>query len=330
MIAALIAAAFLAPNPVTIKLTAPAAKEVFFVGDLTGWAEPKPMTKSGSDWTITFDIPDDARFEYKFTVDQQWWLDPANPKKGDNGVGGQNSIWEGPKYKATTNEGAPKKPLNRSSIKLPSREITIFSPDSPKGLPILLYGDGPNYEKYGKIQNVVQNLVEAKKIKPVVIVLVPPVDRWKEYGSGWKGYADTLFNEILPAVRALTGASNKPEDLYVGGSSMGGLISLRLAEEFPDKVAGGVHSQSGAFLKASTEDFSETGSEAKLKQLAPSLRLWICWGSYEGDLTAANERCVKSLNNLGRKFGSKVTHEGHNWTAWRNRMEEALVYLLGR
>ena len=121
--------------------------------------ELKPMAKAGADWSVSFDLPEDARFEYKFVVDGQWVLDPKNPKRGDNGVGGENSIYEGPAYKLAANEGAPKNPLRRSTLKLPSREIAIFAPERAKGLPILVYGDGPNYEKYGKIQNVVQNLV---------------------------------------------------------------------------------------------------------------------------------------------------------------------------
>ncbi|MGC5189107.1 hypothetical protein ACPXBB_26280, partial [Escherichia coli] len=75
---------------------------------------------------------------------------------------------------------------------------------------------------------MIANLVEAKKIRPVILVLIPPVDRMKEYGRGWKEYADHLFNDWLPAVRQATGASSEAKDLYVGGSSMGGVISLRL------------------------------------------------------------------------------------------------------
>lgn len=328
MVAALLL--LLVNQTVTLRYESATAKEVLFAGDVVGWSEPKPMTKEGANWSITFNLPEDARFEYKFVVDDNWILDPKNPRKGDNGVGGQNSIYEGPEYKLHTNEGTPKQPLQRSIVKLPQREVVVFAPKKSDGLPLFLYGDGENYEKYGKIQNVVQNLVESGKIKPVILVLIPPIDRMNEYGAGWKSYGEMLIAEVLPTVRALTQASDKAEDVYLGGSSMGGLISLRLAEEFPDHFAGGVHSQSGAFLKTSFGDFSSVIASEGFRKLAPNLRLWLCWGAFEGDLSQANEDAVAQLTRLGRKFASKKTNEGHNWTAWRNRMEEALVYLLGK
>lgn len=330
MLSFFLAAVLLTPEKVTLHYANPTAKSVAIAGDLSGWGLPQPMTKQGDGWSISFDLPDDARFEYKFVVDGNWILDPKNPKKNDNGIGGENSAYEGPQYVLRTIEGEPKTPLKRTLLKIEEREAIVFAPARSKNLPILVYGDGQDYELYGKIQNVVQNLVEAKKIRPVVLVLVPPVDRMNEYGDGWKDYADTLFGRILPVVRKLTGASDRARDLFVGGSSMGGAISLRLAEEFPDKVAGGVHSQSGAFMYRGTATEEQLCSQAAFKKMAPTTRLWLCWGAFEGGLTTSNEKATATLTATRRRFGSKVTNEGHNWTAWRNRMADALVYLLGR
>lgn len=316
---------------VTFTYHDPAAKEVQIAGDYFSWGKPTKMKRAGGLWTTQIQVPADARVEYKFIVDGNWILDPKNPKHLDNGVGGENSVWEGPKYRLQTLETAPKKPLLRSTLRVKDRDITVFSPAQSKGLPLLVYGDGPNYEKYAKVQNVVQNLVEARKIKPVVIVLVPPTDRIKEYGTGWKTYGEYLFNEVLPAVRKQTGASARKEDLFLGGSSMGGLISLRLAEEFPDKVAGGVHSQSGAFQWGPFGlNMTDVISEKSLAKLDPKLKLWLCWGTYEQELTESNVKAAATLKIGKRAFGSKTTNEGHTWTAWRGRMADALIYLLKR
>lgn len=110
---------------------------------------------------------------------------------------------------------------------------------------------------------------------------------------------------------------------------MGGVISLRLAEEFPDKVAGGVHSQSGAFVyDFPALDYHELAEPDHLLKVAKGTRLWFCWGSFEGSLTTANEKLTRTLRELGIPFGEKSTDEGHNWTAWRNRMEAGLTYIL--
>lgn len=313
----------------TFSLEAPKAKQVSYAGDLVGWGAPHKMTKKGTTWVVSFDVPDASRLEYKFIVDNNWIIDPKNPKTVDNGVGGVNSVWTGPKYKANLRyERAPKHPMKRSTVNVGGRQIILFVPSGPKpNLPLLVYGDGPNYEKYGHIQNVLENLVEAGKAKPAVIVLVPPMDRMTEYGRAWKAYGHYLLDTVLPAVRKnVPVASGKAKDVILGGSSMGGLISLRLAEEFPDKAAGGVHSQSGAFLK----DVGGQGAitPAGLKKLPKGERLWFCWGTFEGDLTRCNEQAAKELKAINRPFGTKTTYEGHTWTAWRNRMAEALTYLL--
>jgi len=324
----LLCALVLAPI-VTFRCEAPQAKEVKFAGDYFGWDSPQPMKSENGAWTIAIDLPPDARIEYKFVVDGNWILDPKNPKKLDNGVGGENSVFEGPRYRLHTNEGEPKRPMKRTVLSIKDRDVIVFAPEPSLGLPILVYADGQNYEKYGKIQNVVQNLVEARKIKPVVLCLIPPKNRFNEYGADWKEYAALLFGDVLPAVRKLTGASDKGKDLYVGGSSMGGLISLRLAEEFPGKVDGGVHSQSGAFVDIRPGlSFKSLITPAKLKEINPKTRLWFCWGTYERELTKANQEAVQTMRSMKRPFGMKVTNEGHNWTAWRNRMEAGLIYLL--
>jgi enterochelin esterase-like enzyme len=317
-------------NTVTIHYKSATAHKVEVAGDITDWDHPKPLQKTDDDWSIKFKVPADARFEYKLIVDGNWILDPSDPLKIDNTLGGENSVYQGPGYHFHPDDAPPKHPMQRSTFKVKDRDIIVFSPANPVGKPLLVYGDGPNYETYGHIQNVVENLVEAGKIRPVVIVLVPPVDRMKDYGTDWRAYGDYLLNSVLPDVRRRTGASKKASDLFLGGSSLGGVISLRLAEAYPDKVAGGVHSQSGAFqwspLKLHYSDLIELKG---LRRLAPTTRLWIDWGRFEDDLTPANETAAKNLRTLKRPFGHMITDEGHNWTAWRNRMVGGLRYLLG-
>ncbi len=307
------------------------AKKVLFAGDLTGWDHPVPMKRLGSEWTISFKVPDDSRFEYKLVVDGSWILDPTNPDKVDNGLGGENNFFVGYTYRSKASDSRPKHPMRRSRLKVGDREVVVYAPLNAAGKPILVYGDGPNYEGYGRIQNVVENLVEQGRIRPVVVVLVPPIDRMKEYGPEWKGYAGYLFGSVLPEVRRATGASSKPSALFLGGSSLGGVISLRLAEEYPDKVAGGVQSQSGAFQwRPMNLKYTDLIESKRLRRIAPTTRLWLDWGTFEDGLTTANEEAVRRLRAMHRGFGSEVTNEGHNWTAWRHRMEEGLVYLLGR
>jgi enterochelin esterase-like enzyme len=306
------------------------AKKVQFAGDLTGWDTPKLMAHSGDHWTISFPLPANARVEYKLIVDGKWILDPNDPLKVDNGVGSQNSVFQGRIYRMNPREdAAPQHPLHRRSMRIAGRQVIVYTPESPAGKPLLIYGDGDTYESYGHIQNFVANLIDQKRMRPVILVLVPPKDRLKEYGAGWKTYAKYLLGSVLPAVRSATGASHKPSDVYVGGSSMGGVMALRLAEEFPTQVAGGVHCQSGAFqwtpLKLDNTDLIQPQA---LKKIHPGIRLHVDFGIFEDGLTKANEDLVQTLRNLNLPFEWAFTPEGHNWTAWRHRMVHGLLYLL--
>lgn len=312
-----------AQHDVVLRYTGP-GKEVKFAGDGVGWDHPALMKREDNAWTYHLKRNSGPiRVEYKFIVDGQWINDPNAPKI-DNGVGGENSIYQSPDYKIEIHDAEPKTPWKRTVLDVKGREVVIYAPENSRNLPILTYADGAEYEKRVKIQKVLANLVEEKKIKPVVLVLISPKERMKEYWNDWKPYGDWFVHWVLPAVRKQTHASFRPNYVYVGGASLGGTISLRLLEEYPDEVAGGLHSQSGAFWAD-----PRLTEKANLKKIKSWAKLYMDYGSMEGELTASNQL---ALANLGSRRGvaSEVTQEGHNWTAWRHRLEEGLIFLFGK
>src|SRR5215207_2151914 len=80
-----------------------AAKRVEVVGDFTGWAPRGHLMREPAGasnvrhYTLTF--PPGARAEYKLIADGEWLLDPLNPNRNDNGVGGENSFFTMPGYR---------------------------------------------------------------------------------------------------------------------------------------------------------------------------------------------------------------------------------------
>lgn len=68
------------------------AKKVFVAGSFNGW-NPKgiQMEWKNGKWVIDLYLRD-GTYSYKFIVDGEWILDPANPKKGANEYGSENSL----------------------------------------------------------------------------------------------------------------------------------------------------------------------------------------------------------------------------------------------
>jgi len=100
---------------------------------------------------------------------------------------------------------------------------------------------------------------EEKGIRPCVVVALDcSSDRLSEYlpkfsniaidNLGYKGpqTLDFLMNMVIPYVEKHYNVSNKREDISIGGSSMGGLMSLAAGITFPSKFSN-IYAFSSAF-----------------------------------------------------------------------------------
>lgn len=79
------------------------AQDVEFVGEPTGWDKlgwNLEVLPGSSDRAITLNFPLDARIEYKFLLDGKVELDPLNPNKNSNGLGGENSVVAIPSFRS--------------------------------------------------------------------------------------------------------------------------------------------------------------------------------------------------------------------------------------
>lgn len=313
----------------TFRILAPKAKDVRLASDLFGWDRAKKMRKEGDYWVIRTELPSDARLEYQFVVDGRWMLDPNQDEVSETGVGTLNSVFIGEDYEPVPDTKLPEIPMRRISMMVGQghlrRNVVVYRPeDFSKDLPVLIYGDGKEYESNVQPQHICQNLIEEGKIPPVAIALVPPKDRIAEYWKNSDDYENFIVHSLLPDLRKRAGISENPEDIFVGGASLGGLIALRIVEKHPLSIAGGVHSQSGAFWAA-----PGVMAKAALTKVPDSARIYLDWGRFEGVLTVSNDRLVEALDRIRKPYEKELTSEGHNWTAWKRRYEKGVEYLLG-
>ncbi len=73
------------------------ARSVTVAGEFNGWnSNANPLTDPDGDgvWTATIQLRP-GKYQYKFVVNgSDWTIDPANPKKTEDGLGGENSLIE--------------------------------------------------------------------------------------------------------------------------------------------------------------------------------------------------------------------------------------------
>lgn len=78
-------------DPVTFRLHAPGAQQVFLTGSFAAWQVRHALHRAADgSWWIILDLPP-GRYEYLYLVDGRWILDPDAPNLSD-GLGSRNNI----------------------------------------------------------------------------------------------------------------------------------------------------------------------------------------------------------------------------------------------
>ena len=225
---------------------------------------------------------------------------------------------------------------------------------------VLYLQDGQNcfdratcaYGSEWQVDETLTRLTADGTVPPVVVVGIDNAgaDRTREYtfdvdpqdgGGGGAAYADLVLRAILPFVeksyRVLTG----PAHTFIGGSSLGALVSLEIARRHPG-VFGGVLA-----LSPSLWWDNQTTIEDVAKDPAGLVgtRVWIDIGTREvvplagaGSMDPQNQLAVGEAHRLDAVLKSagadeKLTvDEGaqHNEIAWAKRFPAAVTFLLAR
>lgn len=316
--------------------TAPA-----FISDLHGWQNPQPLTQTEQGvWTLSFDLPANAYLEYAFYDPQtrKRLPDPLNRRRVYNGVGSWNHFFYMPEAAPTPWANQPKGGLRGTLTRhvLPAERLTaskqravwLYHPPTRDPLPLLVVYDGADYLRRGRLAVIVDNLIAARRIRPLGIAFVPnggPA-RMVEYGQ-----ADPtllfITQRVLPlAARELNliDHEKQPGAHGVMGASMGGLMSIFTALRLPD-VFGKAISQAGAFLLFD----QETTTMQMVRHFPPPrVRLWLDCGMMDF-LREANRQMAALLAAQGYDFTYCENSGAHNYTTWRNACPEAIQALFG-
>ena len=227
----------------------------------------------------------------------------------------------------------------------------VFNHDPNRFFPVLYLHDGQNLfdpetsfikGNYWRVGETADALIESSEVEPLVIVGIynTGVKRIDEYthvedrrlGGGRAGaYGQMLVEELKPFVahhyRTLAGAEN----CGMGGSSLGGLVSLYLGMRYPDIfgnlaiMSPSVWWHNRAILRTVAQIRRRTGQ-----------KIWLDIGTSEGRRALPDVRALKKLLlKKGWESGIDLEYreiEGghHSEHAWAERVSPLLKFLFPR
>lgn len=335
-----------AAGKITFRILAPNAQAVKLMGgDIPGNGPGAAMTKDDKGiWEVTL-TPPPGSYRYNFNVDGVTVIDPRNPAISES----NNNVWSlvhlpGAEWMDTNRvpHGAVASVTYYSEALKRFRRMHVYTPPgyetSTQKYPIfyLLHGAGDSDEAWtsiGRAGFILDNLISAKKAKPMVIVM-PAGHTARTMGPRVPGAADEFqqdfINDVMPYAeshyRVLTDRNHRA----IAGLSMGGSQTLNAAIPHLDKFAYiGVYSSGliGSFARpGQPAPTGPTWEETHKAELASPAKngvklLWFATGVDDG-LMSTTKGTVAMLQKHGFKPVMKESAGGHTWINWREYLNE--------
>lgn len=312
------------------------AKRVEVVGDFTGWS-PAGLVLSdvpGSNSKfIRLKFPKTAHIEYKLIADGQWILDPLDPNKNNNGVGGENSNFSGPDYRPSPYASGRNELQGRlERLNVPGddkRKVQVYLPpgyaQSGARYPVLYMQDGTQFVELGRAAEVADRMISENRVEPFIIVFIDPVDRDREYWADDR-FADWMANTLVPTVDSRYRTRAEREGRALTGASLGGTISVWTWLRHPELFArvGGQSSALQIDEGRVVTSLADLGDEARRK--FPT-RFYFDAGRFEPLILDLGRRTNVMLRAKGYAVTYRESAVGHNYTAWRDRLADAYAAL---
>jgi enterochelin esterase-like enzyme len=238
------------------------------------------------------------------------------------------------------------------------RDVTVYVPpgyeeDRERDYQLLILQDGQNLfdpetsfirGRTWRVAEHADEAIDAEEVEPLVIVGVAnagerrlaeytPIRDWKLGGGEAGKYAEMLTRELLPFLHARYRLRSGADNTGVGGSSLGGLVSLWMGLRY-SKIFGKL-----AVLSPSVW-WNHRYIVGYLNDVAPVLarrpQIWLDVGDQEGRRTLGDaELLARRLQVHGWRQGEDLHFEEvaggtHDETAWAERVRPMLRFLFPR
>jgi enterochelin esterase-like enzyme len=311
-------------------------------------SQPLHRVEGTALWWLRLSLPAGSRIEYKFEIDHgghtRWILDPLNPRRAEDPFGA-NSVCSAFGYSRP--EFTLPNPQSRQGtldeIQLAStafgepRTVRVYLPARfrrRRQYPLLVVHDGDDFLRFADLSAVLDNLVHRLEVEPMVVAMTQSPDRLREY-AGDARHGEFIARELVGALERKLPLRSTPTSRALMGASFGAVATLHTAWTHPN-VFGNLILQSGSFA------FSDVGQHERGEAFDPVVRFMNTWRDQPGNLAERlyvscgiyesliweNRALVAFLQDKGPDIRYREVRDGHNWENWRDRMQDALGWLL--
>lgn len=222
------------------------------------------------------------------------------------------------------------------------RTLSIYTPagyDTARvePYPLLVLFDRGAYLRLVPTPTILDNLIAAGRIPPLVAVLVGNVNRARELPC-YRPFGEFLARELVPWIRGQYTVTGDPGHVVVAGSSYGGLASSCAALWHPE-IFGNVLSQSGSYWWRPEGDVeAEWLSRQVVARGDLGVQFYLDIGLLESGPTRNGGPSMlvtnRHLRDLLRATGHEVTYReinsGHDYVSWRGTLADGLIALIGQ
>lgn len=185
---------------------------------------------------------------------------------------------------------------------------------------------------------VVDRLVTTRQIPAVVVAgiehagerrvaeFTPTPGRNADAGKA-REYARLVLNEVLPGLARDFHVRTDAAGLTLGGSSMGGLVTLWMALSFPGRF--------GRLIVMSPSvwwDDRVILRRLEAKSFEPAPRVWLDVGKREGAIVLRDVRALRDALRADSRLHLKYVEDDdgdHSELSWGRRLADALVWIYG-
>lgn len=323
---------------VTFRFRAANAKEVALRGQWN--RQPLPLAQGdGGVWSVTVENVPAGVWEYSFSVDGLNVMDQVNPTFKPQREPSKSLVhiagtppnpwdWQNVPHGTVHQHAYDSKALGRQ------RELWVYTPpgyerDTGTKYPLLVlqHGSGDNHQTWvvhGKAHWILDNLIAAKKAKPMVVVMLDghPLgtanrDAAQRRGAAMEAFQRELFDDGLPLVESLYRVEPDARNRAIAGLSMGGGQSLNVGLNNLDRFAW-IGAFSAAVPSADSPPAALTDPAAAKQKLK---LLWIGCGK-DDFLKGRNEEFVAQLKGKDLPHEWQLTEGDHSWPVWRRYLTD--------